>query len=533
VSPGSATSKVLIADKVSATCAEVLRAAGFEAEQRPGLAPKDLIAAVADIAGLVVRSDTQVTDEVMAAAPRLKVVGRAGAGVDNIDVGAATRRGIVVMNAAGENTISAAEHTMSMILSLARRIPAADRSMRAGKWERGSTFMGIELFGKTLGILGVGKVGREVAARARAFGMEVVGFDPVLTAEAAARAGVHAAPLEEVLGRADVLTLHLPLTDGTRHLLDQDRIARCRKGVRIVNVARGGVVDEGALVEALKSGQVAGAALDVFEHEPPTGSPLLGLDNVVLTPHLGASTQEAQEKVAARIAEQVAAYLKDGTVTNAVNAEGVDARSAPALAPYRDLCERLGRLLSALAHGPFSEVTLESCGAVNEFPLRALTASFLKGLLDQKLSDPVNAVNALFLAKEAGIRVLETRAGESQDFNALVVATLRGPQGTHSASGTLFGKRDPRLVRIDDFQIDAWPSGPMLLVSNDDRPGMVGRIGTVLGEAGVNIAYMSLGRDRSGGRALAVLNLDAPLPDPPLRRLSSLEGVLWAERVQL
>jgi D-3-phosphoglycerate dehydrogenase len=531
VSPGSM--KVLIADKVSATCADVLRAAGIEAEAKPGLKAGDLLAAVRDVDGIVVRSDTQVTDEVMGAAPRLRVIARAGAGVDNIDVPAATRRGIVVMNAAGENTISAAEHTMSMILSLARRIPAADRSMRAGKWERGSAFLGIELFGKTLGILGVGKVGREVAARARAFGMEIIGYDPVLTPEAAARAGVTAAKLEEVLEKADVLTLHLPLTEGTRHLLNRERIARCRKGVRIVNVARGGVVDEAALVEAIRSGQVAGAALDVFEHEPPTGSPLLGLDGVVLTPHLGASTQEAQEKVAARIGETVAAFLRDGTVTNAINAEGVDARSAPALAPYRDLCERLGRLLSALAHGPFSEVTIESGGAVNEFPLRALTASFLKGLLEQKLSDPVNAVNALLLAREAGIRVLETRAGESQDFNALVVATLRGPQGTHSAAGTLFGKRDPRLVKVDEFQIDALPSGPMLLVSNDDRPGMVGRIGTVLGEAGVNIAYMSLGRDRSGGRALAVLNLDAPLPDPPLKRLAALEGVLWAERVQL
>ncbi|HZN02318.1 MAG TPA: phosphoglycerate dehydrogenase [Candidatus Polarisedimenticolia bacterium] len=525
--------KVLVADKVSATCADVLRAAGFEVEQRPGLALKDLLQAVAGISGLVVRSDTQVTDEVMAAAPGLKVVARAGAGVDNIDVAAATRRGIVVMNAAGENTISAAEHTMSMILALARRIPAADRSMRAGKWERGSAFLGIELFGKTLGILGVGKVGREVAARARAFGMQVLGYDPVLTAEAAARAGVEAARLDDVVERADVLTLHLPLTDETRHLLNAERIARCRKGVRIVNVARGGVIDEAALVAALQSGQVAGAALDVFEHEPPTGSPLLGLDSVVLTPHLGASTQEAQEKVAARSAEQVAAYLKDGTVTNAVNAEGVDARTAPALAPYRDLCERLGRLLSALARGPYTELVLESSGAVNEFPLRALTASFLKGLLEGKHSDPVNAVNALVLAREAGIKVLETRAGESQDFTALVTAILRGPNGSRSVSGTLFGKRDPRLVRVDEFQIDAWPSGPMLLVSNDDRPGMVGRIGTILGEAGVNIAYMSLGRDRSGGRALAVLNLDAPIPDPPLRELATLEGVLWAERVRL
>jgi D-3-phosphoglycerate dehydrogenase len=405
--------------------------------------------------------------------------------------------------------------------------------MRAGRWERGSAYMGIELFGKTLGILGVGKVGREVAARARAFGMDVVGYDPVLTPEAAGRVGVHAATLDEVLERADILTLHLPLTAETRHLIGEAQLARCRKGVRIINVARGGVLDEAALLKGLESGRVAGAALDVFEHEPPTGSPLLALDNVVLTPHLGASTQEAQEKVAVRIAEQIAAYLKDGTVTNAVNAEGVDARVAPALAPYRDLCERLGRLLSALGRGPFEEITLESSGAVNEFPMRALTASFLKGFLEGKLSDPVNAVNSLMRARESGIRVLESRAGDSPDFTALVTATLRGPNGARSAAGTLFGKRHPRLVRIDEFQIDALPAGPMLLVSNDDRPGMVGRIGSMLGAAGANIAYMSLGRDRSGGRAVAVLNLDAPLPEKLRREISGLDGVLWAETVSL
>jgi D-3-phosphoglycerate dehydrogenase len=525
--------RVLIADKVSKTCAEVLRAAGLEADHRPGLPPDELRAALAGAVGLVVRSDTRVTDELMAAAPGLRVVGRAGAGVDNIDVPAATRRGIVVMNAAGENTISAAEHTLSMILALARRIPAADRSMRAGRWERGAAFMGVELHGKTLGVLGVGKVGREVAIRARAFGMEVLGFDPLLAPEAAARIGVTAVPFDDVLRRSDIITLHLPLTPETRHLIGTAQLGRCRRGVRIVNVARGGVLDEAALAEALQSGQVAGAALDVFEQEPPKGSPLLGLDNVVLTPHLGASTAEAQEKVASRIAEQIAAYLRDGTVANAINAEGIDPRSAPALLPYRDLCERLGRLLSALGGGPYQEVVLEYSGAVGEFPARPLTASFLKGFLEGKLSDPVNAVNALLLAREAGLRVQEVRGAESPDFTALVAATLRGAAGPRSAAGTLFGKRHPRLVRIDAFHLDALPQGVTLIVSNDDRPGMVGRIGTLLGDAGVNIAYMSLGRDRSGGRAIAVLNLDSTPPPPVLRALAELQGVLWAECVTL
>ncbi|HYV85887.1 MAG TPA: phosphoglycerate dehydrogenase [Patescibacteria group bacterium] len=525
--------KILISDRVSKTCAEVLRAAGLEPDERPGLAPDALRAAIQGAVGLVVRSDTRVTEELIAAAPALRVIGRAGAGVDNIDVPAATRRGVVVMNAPGENTISAAEHTMSMILALARRIPAADRSVRAGRWERGSAFMGVELYGKTLGVLGVGKVGREVASRARAFGMQVIGFDPVLTGEAASRLGVSLVPLEEVLERSDMITLHLPLTPETRHLIGAAQLKRCRRGVRIINVARGGVIDEQALAEAVRSGHVAGAALDVFEKEPPVGSPLLELDAVVMTPHLGASTEEAQEKVAVRIAEQMVAYLKEGRVINAVNAEGVDPSIEPALLPYRELCGRLGRLLSALGKGPFNEVVLEYSGILSELPNRPLTASFLKGLLEGKLSDPVNAVNAGMLAREAGLRVQEMRATDTKDFTALVSATLRGPGGTRSVSGTIFGKRDPRLVRIDEFQLDAMPEGEMLIVSNDDRPGMIGRIGTLLGGAGINIAYLSLGRDRSGGRAIAVLNLDSAPPDSVLRSLAAIEGVLWAERVAL
>ncbi len=524
--------KVLIADDISPTCAEVLRRAGLQAEHRPGIDGAQLVRAVVEAEGIVVRSGTRITEEVIRAAPRLRVIGRAGAGVDNIDVAAATRHGIVVMNAPGENTISAAEHTLSMILALARRIPQADRSVRTGAWERGS-LLGVELFGKTLGILGLGKVGREVAARARAFGMQVIGHDPVLSEELAARLGVALVPIEAVYERADIITVHIPLTEETRHLIGREQLARCREGVRIVNVARGGIIDEAALVEALHGGRVAGAALDVFEHEPPTGSPLLSLDSVILTPHLGASTQEAQEKVAARIAEQIASYLKDGVVVNAVNTEGIEPRILPVIQPYRDLCERIGRLLSALGRGPFAEVSLEYSGTVLEYPTRFLTASFLKGFLEGKLSDPVNAVNALVLAKEAGLRVLETRAAEPQDFAALISAALRGRDGQRSAAGALFGKREPRLVRLDEYHLDAIPDGAMLIVCNDDRPGMVGRIGTALGNAGVNIAYLSLGRDRSGGRALAIFNLDSPVADAVLRDIEAIDGVLRAERVTL
>ena len=524
--------KVLIADKILPVCADVLRRAGLEADHRPGIAGVELLKAVADVEAIVVRSDTRITEEVMRGAPRLRVVGRAGAGVDNIDVAAATKRGVVVMNAPGENTISAAEHTLSLLLALARQIPRADRSMKAGRWDRGA-ILGVELSGKTLGVLGLGKVGREVAARTRALGMEVIGYDPVLTEEVAARLGVALMPIDAVYERSDFITLHLPLNDETRHLIGAEELKRCRRGVRILNVARGGIIDEKALHDALISGQVAGAALDVFEKEPPAGSPLLSLDAVIATPHLGASTQEAQEKVAVRIAEQIAAYLKDNLVTNAVNMDGIDPRLLPVLQPYRDLCERLGKLLSALARGPVSEVTLEYSGSVQEYPMRPLTASFLKGFLQSKLSDPVNLVNAHVLARDAGIRVLETRAAEPQDFTALISIALRGRDGVRSAAGALFGKREPRLVRLDEFHLDALPSGDMLIVSNDDRPGMVGRIGSTIGDASVNIAYLSLGRDRSGGHAIAVFNLDSSVPDDLLRRIAAIDGVLWAERVTL
>ena len=524
--------RVLIADKILPVCAEVLRRAGIDADHRPGIAGPDLLKAVADVEGIVVRSDTRITEEVMRSAPKLRVIGRAGAGVDNVDVAAATKRGIVVMNAPGENTISAAEHTLSLLLALARQIPRADRSMKAGRWDRGK-ILGVELAGKTLGVLGLGKVGREVAARARAFGMEVLGSDPVISEEVAARLGVTFVPIGVIYERSDFITLHLPLNEDTRHLIGAAELKRCRKGVRILNVARGGIIDEAALHEALVSGHVAGAALDVFENEPPAGSPLLALDTVVLTPHLGASTQEAQEKVAVRIAEQIAAFLKDNLVTNAVNMEGIDPRILPVLQPYRDLCEKLGKLLSSLARRPVSEVILEYSGSVQEYPMRPLTASFLKGFLESKLSDPVNVVNAHVLAREAGLKVLETRAAEPQDFAALISITLKGRDRARSAAGTLFGKREPRLVRLDEFHLDALPTGDMLIVSNDDRPGMVGRIGTAIGAASVNIAYLSLGRDRSGGHAIAVFNLDSPVPDDLLRQIETIDGVLWAERVTL
>ncbi|HEV8334897.1 MAG TPA: phosphoglycerate dehydrogenase [Candidatus Polarisedimenticolia bacterium] len=525
--------RVVIADPVAPVCGEILSRAGLEviALGRSGAA--SLREAISGAAGLVVRSETKVTDEVLAAAPALKVVGRAGTGVDNIDVAAATRRGIVVMNAPGENTIAAAEHTLSLMLSLARNIPRADRSLKAGKWDR-EKFLGVELLGKILGVVGLGKVGREVAARARAFGMEICGFDPFLPEEVVARLGFQMLALPDLIARADFLTVHVPLNAQTRRLIGPAELGRCKPGLRIVNCARGGIVDEQALEKALQDGRVAGAALDVFEKEPPgEDHPLVRRDTVVATPHLGASTLEAQEKVAARIAEQIVAYLERGSVAGAVNVEAIDPEVLRVLGPWLDLAERLGRLQSRMAHPAGEEVTIEFSGALLDHPVPALVAAFLKGYLQGIVTEPVNRVNAALLAREIGLRVNEVRSSDSSDYSSLITTRLRTGERVRTIAGTLFGKRDLRIVRLDDYDFDAVPSGEMLICSNDDRPGMVGSLGTILGEAGINIAQLSLGRDRSGGRAIAILNLDSPVAPDLLSRIRHLSGILWAEQVSI
>jgi len=525
--------RILISDPVSPVCGEILKAAGFRVETKPGLSLPELKAALAGAVGLVVRSETKVTEEVLSAAPGLRVVGRAGTGVDNIEVAAATRRGVVVMNAPGENTIAAAEHTLSLMLALARNIPAADRSMKAGGWER-TRFLGVELYGKTLGVVGLGKVGREVAHRARAFGMEVRGFDPFLPEEVVARYGFSMLPLPDLVALSDFLTIHVPLNPQTRHLIGEAELSRCKPGLRLVNCARGGIVDEAALERAINENRVAGAALDVFEKEPPgSAHPLLGRDEVVATPHLGASTLEAQEKVAVRIAEQMAAYLQRGSVAGAVNVESIEPEVFRAIGPWLDLAERLGRLQAHLARAAAREVTVEFSGAILEHPVQLLVAAFLKGYLERVVTEPVNLINAPALAKEIGLKVQEVRASDPVDYTSLIVTTLRSTSGDRTLAGTLFGKRDLRLVRLDDFRFDAVPAGEMLICSNDDRPGMVGILGTVLGEAGINIATLSLGRDHTGGKAIAIFNLDNPVDPILLDRIRSLSGILWAETVKL
>jgi D-3-phosphoglycerate dehydrogenase len=525
--------RVLISDEVSRRALDRFALeSDLALDYRPGLPAGELRTIIGGYAALVVRSQTKVTAAVIEAATRLEVIGRAGTGVDNVDLEAATRRGIVVMNVPGGNTVSAAEHTMAMLLAMARAIPAADRSMRSGRWERGR-FVGAELEGKILGVLGMGKVGREVAHRARSFGMQVIGCDPFVSAEDMGRSQTVFVPLEEIFGRSDFITVHTPLTPQTRHLVGDKELSACKPGVRIVNCARGGIVDENALAACLRSGHVAGAALDVYEEEPPGEIAFREMDNVVLTPHLAASTAEAQEKVAVVIAEQICDYLRDGVARNAVNLTPMDPRVRERVAPHLLLAEKLGRFQGQLIEGPLREITVEYSGEIPAEAQPALTVAILKGYFERFLSEPVNAVNAFSITRERGIRLTETKTSEPQDYMNLITVIFDAGERRQAVAGTVFGRNLPRLVGLDDFRFDAVPDGELLLVSNDDRPGIVGIVGSLLGANQINIAYMALGRDRIGGHAIAVINIDSPLPDAVAELLRARPGILWVRTVSL
>lgn len=531
----TAVEKVLVSDPVAPECLEVFKeAAGFEVDYRPGLKSADLLEMIPAYAGLIVRSETRVSADVIERASRLRAVVRAGVGVDNIDVAAATRRGILVMNCPGGNTVAAAEHTIALMLSLARNVPQACASVKAGKWERGK-FVGAEVTGKTLGVIGLGKVGREVARRAVGLDMRVIGYDPFVTEEAAKALNIEIAPMDEVIASADFLTLHVPLTPETRGLLGRETLARMRPGARIVNVARGGIIDEAALAEAIREGKIAGAALDVFEKEPvDPQSPLLALEKVIVTPHLGASTREAQEAVGKASAAQIIAYLRDGAVANAVNMVAIDPALARKVEPWQRLCERLGSLAAQLREGAVRRVVISYAGeffATNERKL--LTLALLKGFLRHYVDAPVNYVNAAVFAREHGVDVVEQTSLLTEGFLNLVSMTVETTAGARRVAGTIFGERHPRLVYIDGYDCDALPEGSMFFVSNNDTPGIIGKIGTLLGAAGVNIATMSVGRDRSGGTALAILNVDSPVPAPVAKRLEEEPGILWTRSVRL
>ncbi|MBI3458623.1 MAG: phosphoglycerate dehydrogenase [Candidatus Rokubacteria bacterium] len=524
--------RVLVTDSLQDVGVEFLRSEGLEVDVTPALSPDELARRIAPYAGLVVRSATKVTGEVLEAARELEVIGRAGVGLDNVDVEAATRRGIVCMNTPGGNTIAAAEHTMALLLAMTRKLPQAHAHLKGGKWER-ERFLGAEVYGKTLGIVGLGRIGAEVARRAQGFAMTVIAYDPYLTEEVAQRLGVELVDLDTLYRRADFITLHVPLTKETRGLIGSAELAKMKDGVRIVDCARGGIVDEAALAAAVQAGKVAAAALDVFEQEPPWGSPLLDLDAVVVTPHLGASTEEAQTSVAVAIAQQVADLLLRGIVRNAVNAPSVDPEVLRELAPYLTLAAKLGSFLGQVAQGRMTEARLHYAGEVAAQSLQPLTVTFLRGLLAVILEENVTDVNAPYLARQRGLRVVESKTPVSEDFASLLAAELRTDRGTWQVAGTLFHRKDPRIVQVDGYRLEAHPSGWMVVFTNDDVPGVIGRIGTLFGTRGINIAGMQLGRERPGGRAVSILNLDGAVPDHVLAELRALPNIRSATLVRL
>ena len=508
--------KVLVADPISPKGVEDLRSDGaFDVIFQTGLKEDQLLQIIPDCAALIVRSETKVNKRVLEAAKSLRVVGRAGVGVDNVDVEAATARGVIVMNTPDGNTISTAEHAFSLLVSIARTIPQASASVVAGKWER-KKFQGVELYGKTLAILGMGRIGSELARRAIAFGMRVLAYDPYMAASRARALQVELIELlDEILPRADFISMHMPLTPETKHMLDARRLALCKPGVRIVNCARGGLVDETALLAALQNGQVAGAALDVFEVEPPPADfPLRHDPRLVFTPHLGASTAEAQESVGIEIAAAVRAALLDGVIRNAVNAPSLDAKTLAVVGPYLDLGAKLGRFLAQTASNRRTEtLSINYSGKVNEADTGPVTRAVVKGFLEMATgAESVNTVNALARARERGLKIVETRQNVPGDFTDLLEVSIGGGDETASVAGTFFGAK-PRIVQINGQHIEARPEGVLLLLENRDVPGLVGKIGSLLGERGVNIATMSLSRDAAGGKALTVINLDSA-PDP-------------------
>ncbi len=522
--------KVLISDNISSRCFEILKNAGLEVDIKTGLKPEELKAIIGEYSGLVIRSATKVTAGVIDAATNLKVIGRAGSGLDNVDKGAASKKGIVVMNTPGGNTVTTAEHTIAMMFAAARKIAQANASMAAGKWEK-KKFMGIELFNKTLGIIGLGKIGGEVAKRAQGLGMNVIAYDPFLSEEKAAEMGIAKGAITDIMKRSDFITVHTPLTAETKGLFNAASMKTCKKGVVLLNCARGGIINEKDLMEALNSGQVGAAALDVFEVEPPVDNPLVGHENVVCTPHLGASTEEAQENVAVAVAEQIVDYLVHGTIRNAVNFPSIPADQVTTLQPWINLADLMGSFTCQLFEDGIQELTIEYRGDVTGLNCQPITIAAIKGLLNPILLETVNFVNAPFIAKERGIEVKETRSKDSGDYQSLIVLKVRSAKKETSVEGTLFSKKDPRIVKIDKCTVEILPEGPMLVMQNNDMPGVIGNIGTTLGNAGINIARMHFGRESVGGRALSVVNIDSPASDAVLEEIRNLPNILLVKPI--
>ena len=521
--------RVLISDALSPAAVQIFKDRGVDVDFQPNLGKdKDRLAAAIDgFDGLAIRSATKVTPKILEHAQSLKVIGRAGIGVDNVDIPAATARGVIVMNTPFGNSITTAEHAITLMLALARQIPQADASTQQGKWEK-NKFMGVEITGKTLGIVGCGNIGSIVAERAHGLRMKVVAFDPYLSPERAVDLGVEKVDLDELLRRADFITLHTPLTDKTRNIIDAAALAKSRKGVRIINCARGGLVDEQALRAALDTGHVGGAAFDVFTVEPATENPLFGHPNVVCTPHLGASTTEAQENVALQVAEQMSDYLLNGAISNAVNFPSITAEEAPRLRPYVELAEKLGSFAGQLTETGIGKVTVTYEGGTAEMKTKALTSAALAGLLRPILQD-VNVVSAPIVARERGIVVEETTREHAGDFESLITVTVTTERQQRAVTGTVFADGKPRIVNIKGIRMDAEFGPSMIYVTNDDKPGFVGRFATLLAEAGINIATFHLGREAPGGDAIALVEIDGSVPADVLSKIQELPHVRQAK----
>jgi D-3-phosphoglycerate dehydrogenase / 2-oxoglutarate reductase len=526
--------KVLISDNLHQDGIAIFeRHPNVEVVARPGMSPEELKEQIKDADALAIRSATKVTSELIDAAPRLKVVGRAGTGLDNVDIQHASKRGIVVMNTPGGNTITTAEHAISLMLALARNVPQAAQSMREGKWEK-KKFQGTELFNKVLGVIGLGRIGGVVAERALGLKMRVLGYDPYITKESAAAKGVELVSLDELFARSDFITLHIPKTKETAKILNSEAFHKMKPGVRIINCARGGLVDEAALLAAIKEGKVAGAALDVFESEPPgTDFHLRDMGNVICTPHLGASTEEAQANVSVAICEQILEYLLYDTIRNAVNAPSVSREAMAQLRPYLTLAEALGSFQAQMTEGAITSVSVSYVGEVAKLDIKPLTHSVLKGLLFPRVGDEVNYVNAPSMAAARGITVGEEIVEGGEDFTTLIRLTVRAGMEENVAAGTIFGKHEPRLVQINKFRLEAIPEGHMLFIYNTDRPGVIGAIGTTIGRHEINIARMTVGQEKGRGQNVILLTTDTPVTPECLKAVRDLEHVAMAIQLEL
>jgi D-3-phosphoglycerate dehydrogenase len=525
--------RVLISDKLAEEGIKILKKEKqIQVDIKIGMKPEELQKVIKDYDAIIVRSSTKITKEIIANANKLKVIGRAGVGLDNVDLSAATSRGIIVMNTPAGNTISTAEHTMSLILALSRNIPQSSASLRKGEWKR-SKFMGIELYNKTLGIIGLGRIGSEVAKRALSFGMKVIAYDPFISLDVAKQIGIEIVELKNLLRKADYITLHTPLTEATKHMISDREFALMKPTAKIINCARGGIIDEDALLRALKSGRISGAAIDVFEKEPPLDSPLIKLDNVVTTPHLGASTEEAQVNVAIEIAEVVKDALLGRGVRNAANFPSVEPETYKVLEPYINLSEKLGQFSSQLVRGRIKQIDINYSGQITKQKTDPLTLALVKGLLEPMVQETVNFVNALSLAKDRGIKIQEAKSTTEEEFVNLVSVEVISDKEKLTVAGTLSSNHKPRIVKLEDYYVEAIPEGYMIIIYNLDKPGIIGTVGTILGSNKINIAAMTFGRKEVGGKAITVINVDSSVPAKVLEKIKKSRYIKSVKVIKL